>query len=334
MKKGIVSPIIFAAILSVVLAAVGGVAVAAGPDLSGNWHGSNGADYNIVQIGTTFNWKVPATGEVGVGNVTGTTCSAGWPFGFATGNIITDPAGNAVGIHWSNGVNFVRIGPPPGVSGPGGPPPGPGPTPGPGPVPGPGPTPPPPGGSSSELDFSFGPNPAWPGAEVWVNLSLPVAHKVLIWHNGSLMPITSFKGNNFLVVKLPMKVSSGPFRVDYQGKRLDSKQSKNELEIKPIDISGNWVSMASGTGGTITCKTTIIQNGERFMMDVTTTLSGMGTSSKSSLNGSIDSGDTLRIYTSDGRQISGSIKGVDKDGRAIKMSINSATPGFEELSRP
>ncbi len=315
MKRERLRALIFTMTLAALLV-VGGVAVAAGPNISGNWRG-NGVEYNITQIGTTFNWQVPMTGEVGVGTISGNTCSATWPFGFATGNIFTDPTGWGVEIHWSNGVVFTR--------GPGGPGPGPGPTP---------PPPTPPGGSGSELDFSFGPNPAWPGAEVWVNLSLPVAHKVLIWHNGALMPITSFTGNNFLAVKLPMKVSTGPFRVDYQGKRIDSKQSKSELEIKPIDITGNWVSMASGAGGTITCKTKIIQNGERFMMDVTTTLSSMGTSSMSSLNGSIDDGNTLRIYTSDGRQLSGTITEVDKDGRARKMSINSATPGFEQLSRP
>jgi hypothetical protein len=310
MKKEIIPAIIFAAILSAVLMAGGGAAAAAGPDLSGNWHGSNGADYNIVQIGTTFNWKVPATGEVGVGNVSGSTCSAGWPFGFATGNILTDPAGNAVGIHWNNGVSFVRIGPPPG----GGPGPGPGPT----PPPGPGPTPSTPGGGSSELSFSFGPDPAWPGAEVWVNLSLPVAHKVNIWHNGEKMPITSFKSNNSLVVKLPSKVSSGPFRVEYQGKRLDSKQTRNELEIKPIDIAGNWIYR----DGTTVLNGYIAQFGEKFIWNITDGTFTDTAGNKSALapatySGVIHDGDKLTL-TGD---TPGAITGVDKNGRATKLNF-------------
>ncbi len=304
MRKERVSAIVFTMTLAALLV-TGGAAVAAGPNVSGHWWANNGQEYDITQTGTAFQWHVPATGELGVGTISGNTCSATWPFGVATGNIFTDPAGYAVEIHWSNGVVFMRGGPPGG--GPGGPPPGPGPTP-------PPPPPTPPGGGGSELSFSFGPNPAWPGAEVWVNLSLPVAHKVLIWHNGALMPITKFTGNNFLVVKLPMKVSTGPFRVEYQGKRLDSKQSRSELEIKPIDITGNWVysTVAPGTKGVI--PSTITQKGDDF----TWCSSNCMTVS----TGKIYDGNKLVVTDSTGIKAYGSITSVDENGRAQKLECD------------
>ncbi len=116
-------------------------------DITGHWKGSNGVEYDITQVGTAFNWKVPATGEIGVGTINGKDCSAGWPFGFATGMIVTNPSGAAIEISWSNGVVFRRPAPGGGT--------GPGTGPGTGTAPG--------GGTTSELQYNFGPNPgvAW-----------------------------------------------------------------------------------------------------------------------------------------------------------------------------
>jgi hypothetical protein len=216
--------IIFIGVLAGVFIIGGGaVARAAGPNISGHWWGNNGVEYDITQMGTTFQWHVPQTGQVGGGNISGNSCSAAWPFGFATGNIVTDPSGWAIEIVWSNGVVFNRGGFPGGGSPPGG------------------------GGQpGGEVNFSFGPNPARPGAEVWLDLSKNVGNQIKVFLNGISLPIINVKGQSFVTVKLPPNVKSGPLEIEYQGRRIKSNQPKNVLEIIPVDISGNWRNMAQG----------------------------------------------------------------------------------------
>jgi hypothetical protein len=228
MKRERTASILLVASFCLFLVCIGGEVYAAGPDISGNWHGSNGLDYNIVQIGTTFNWKVLSTGEVGVGNINGNTCSAAWPFGFASGNVVCNPPGWPVEINWNNGVFFTRGGPPGGGM--------PGPGPGPGPTPGPG----------GDVGFSFGPNPARPGGEVWLDLDRNVGTQIKVFLNGMLLPIINTKGASYVTVKLPMNVKSGPIEIEYQVRRIQSNQPKKILDILPVDLSGNWRNKAKG----------------------------------------------------------------------------------------
>lgn len=290
-------PIFLAAAFCLVFISGGGTAaVAAGPDISGNWHGNNGVDYNIVQIGTTFEWQVPQTGQVGVGNISGNTCSAAWPFGFATGNIITNPSGWAIEIVWNNGVIFTR--------GPGG-------------GPGPGPTPTPGG----DVGFSFGPNPARPGGEVWLDLDKNVGNQIQVFLNGVLLPIVSTKGQSYVVVKLPPKVTSGPIQIEYQGRRIESSQPKKVLEIIPVDISGNWRNKAQGYEYKV--------NQNNAAHDVTWVnpvgLIIIGTDKG---NGNQYDGDKLNVHwgskpPSMNLNDVGTIVDVDPNGRAHKIQWNS-----------
>jgi hypothetical protein len=217
-EKKIIRILSITAFLLLLSAGIGTAAHAA--DISGDWNSTIGAHYVIIQMGNTFQWQVPATGEIGIGNISGNTCSAGWPFGFATGKIITNPSGWAIEIVWSNGVVFTR--------GPGGPGPGPGPAPG------------------GDVNFSFGPNPARPGGEVWLDLDKNVGNQIQVFLNGVLLPIISTKGQSYVTVKLPTKVTSGPIEIEYQGRRIQSNQPKKVLEIIPVDLSGNWRNKAQG----------------------------------------------------------------------------------------
>jgi len=63
----------------VVLCALAPATLAA--DISGHWFSNIGNEYDIVQIGDGFEWIVPATGEIGVGKITGNTATAVWPVG-------------------------------------------------------------------------------------------------------------------------------------------------------------------------------------------------------------------------------------------------------------
>ncbi len=296
MKRSIVSTTVFAAILAALLV-IGGPAVAAGMDITGHWWGSNGVEYDITQVGTAFNWKVPATGEIGVGTINGKDCSAGWPFGFATGMIVTNPSGAAIEISWSNGVVFRRPAPGGGT--------GTGTGPGTGTAPG--------GGTTSELQYNFGPNPAWPGGEVWLNFKEPVAHDVKIWHNGAVLPITKYTSNYNVVVELPMNVTSGPLRVEYKGKRIEANQPRKDLEIKPIDISGKWFNKKDKSCSHIQCS--IKQNGTMITVTIKSTVQN------SVYDGQIFDGKRVRWYTDPTKTSYAEwlIEEVDSSGRATKL---------------
>jgi len=273
--------VVFAAGLTALLV-IGTASPAAAVDITGHWKGSNGVEYDIIQMGNTFEWKVPATGEIGVGTINGMDCSAGWPFGFATGHIIANPSGAAVEINWSNGVFFQR---------------------------------PAPGGGSGGLAYTFGPNPAWSGATVWVKLSLPVAHEIRVWHNGQIMPITKFVNNNEVEVTLPTKVTSGPLRVEYQGKRLEANQPNRDIEIKPIDISGQWKWAMPGI-----TDVSIKQNGAMF----TITFAGPGKPA-TTYNGDIVDGNIARYHTATDYKDC-KITRIDPSGRALEMKRTDSSP--------
>jgi hypothetical protein len=284
--------------LCLVIVTGAGTALGAGPDISGNWHGTTGVDYTIVQIGTTFNWKVPQTGEVGVGTVNGNTCSAVWPFGYATGNIIINPSGWPVEIHWSNGVIFTR---------PGGP--------GPGPGPGPNPTP------GGDVGFSFGPNPARPGAEVWLDLNKNVGNQIQVFLNGILLPIINTKGSSYVTVKLPMNVTPGPLQIEYQGRRIESTQPKKVLEIIPVDISGNWQNKPQGFNYKL------VQNMDAYNVTWTNP-KGLIIIGTDKGNGNVYNGDKLNVHwgakpPSMNLNDVGTIIEVDPNGRAHRIQWNS-----------
>lgn len=312
MKKDALSAVVFAAILAALL--VIGATAAFAVDITGHWKGSNGVEYDITQVGTAFNWKVPATGEIGVGTINGKDCSAGWPFGFATGMIVTNPSGAAVEISWSNGVVFRR--PAPG----GGTGTGTGPGTGTGTAPG--------GGTTSELQYNFGPNPAWAGATLWVKLSQPIAHDIKVWHNGQVLPITKYVDNNTVEITLPMKVTSGPLKVEYQGKRIVANQPNTNLDIKSLDMTGNWVWEDSSC----THHGHIVQNGNKLTWYIedgpckgqggmpTLVFSGM------TLEGTIKDGNKLS-FTCKGCTFNwpGDITGIDKNGRATLFKLNDGT---------
>jgi hypothetical protein len=303
MKRAKLSAIVFAAIMAFFLIICGTTgAVAAGVDITGHWWGSNGVEYDITQIGTAFDWKVTSTGEIGVGTINGKDCSAGWPFGFATGKIITNPSGATVEIVWSNGVVFRRA-----MSGPGG-------TPMP-PSPSPSPSPGTSGGGTNDLEYTFGPNPAWPGAEVWLNLNQPVAHDIKIWHNGAALSITKYTSNYNVVVELPMNVTSGPLRVEYKGKRIESNQPKKDLEIKPIDASGKWFNKEDKACSYVQCS--IKQNGTKFTLTIYSSVQN------TTSDGEIIDGKRLRYYTDKTKTKYSEwiIDTVDSSGRATKLTM-------------
>jgi hypothetical protein len=181
------------------------------PDISGHWFGNNGREYNIIQFGDKFEWQVLGSSEIGVGEIKGNNASAAWPFGFATGNIITEPSGWAVEIFWSNGVVFMR-------SGGGAPPPGGGGT---------------PGGGGNDLNFSFGPNPATAGGELWIDLTRNEANHVNVFLNNVHLPIVDKKGASYIVVKLPSNIGSGFPEIEFQGRRIRSNQPHNWLDVMP-----------------------------------------------------------------------------------------------------
>ncbi len=201
-------------------------------------------------------------------------------------------------IVWSNGVVFTR--------GPGGLAPDPV---GPGPAPG------------GDVDFSFGPNPARPGAEVWLDLDKNVGNQIQVFLNGVLLPIINTKGQSYVIVKLPLKVTPGPIEIEYQGRRIQSNQPKKVLEIIPVDLSGNWRIKAQGF---------------EYKLNQT--------HSTYTLSGSIPSGSSLSVRTRvmgilyDGDQMNvhwgakppsmslndvGTIIDVDPNGRAHRIQWNS-----------
>jgi hypothetical protein len=312
MKKGIVSNTVFAAILAAFLV-IGGPAVAAGADITGHWWGSNGVEYDITQVGTTFSWKVPATGEIGVGTINGKDCSAGWPFGFATGMIVTNPSGAAIEISWSNSVVFRR--PAPGGGS------GPGPGPGPSPTPGGGG-----GGSSNDLEFTFGPNPAWARGEVWLNFNKPVAHDVKIYFNGKDLTgnIVKYTSNYNVVVRLILNVKPGPVLVEYKGKRFEANQPKKNLELKPLDVSGqwNWPEEAA--------EFSIKQNGSMFVMTLNTAGSPTVTYDGEVLSEQYN----VRYYTNKAKTGSRTftVSAVDPHGRVTEMEY-WLPAGFVKITR-
>ena len=213
---------LFSILVSALVLVLFAVPAFAAPDISGHWYSNIGNEYDIAQQGNVFEWHVPQTGQIGGGSISGNTAKAAWPFGYAEGNIITDPSGWAVEIHWSNGVVFTRGGggtPPPGGGTPGG---------------------------GGDVNFSFGPNPARKGGEVWLDLTQPVGNQILVFLNGVNLPIISTKGSSYVVVSLPMNATPGPIEIEYQGRRIQSNQPKNVLDIAQVDISGNWRNHANG----------------------------------------------------------------------------------------
>ena len=281
-------------LLMVVLTPGVGITQPGTPDISGSWNSSLGNIYNIIQIGDKFEWQVPATGEIGAGEIKGNSITAVWPFGFATGNIITDPSGWAIEIIWSNGVVFNR--------GPGGGGPPPGPTPG------------------GDVNFSFGPNPARPGGEVWLDLTDNVGNQIQVFLNGVHLPIINIQGQSYVVVGLPMNVTTGHLEIEYQGRRIQSNQPHNILEIMPIDISGNWRNKAQGFDYQI--------NQHHDNYDVTWTNPGaifiVGTDKG---NGKVYNGDKMNVHwgakpPSMNLNGVGNIVDVNPDGRAHRIQWN------------
>lgn len=190
-------------------------AVTAGAaDISGHWFSNIGKEYNIIQMGNKFEWQVMGTGELGAGSITGNSATAAWPFGFATGNIITEPSGFAVEIIWSNGVVFHRGG--------GAPPP------------------PPPGtpGTPGMANFSFGPNPINKEGELWIDLDKNIGYEIDVVLNGVFLPIISHKGKSYVVVKLPPHATSGFPEIIHKGIAIRSNQPKNWLEVLPAGAPG------------------------------------------------------------------------------------------------
>jgi hypothetical protein len=206
-KKAGLTAFIF--MVSAIILLGGGYAHSANvPDVSGTWHSNTGNEYVIIQTGDKFQWQVPKTGEIGFGEIKGNDISAVWPFGFAKGKITKNPSGWATDIFWNNGVSFHR--------GPGG-----------GGSPGPGP-------GSGDPNFSFGPNPAMAGGELWVNLNKNVVGQVELFLNGQHLPKHSVKGNSYFTVILPANAKSGHPEIEYQGKRIRSNQPKNFLTISGV----------------------------------------------------------------------------------------------------
>ncbi|MBN2224544.1 MAG: hypothetical protein JW765_07715 [Deltaproteobacteria bacterium] len=275
-------------------AGIGSAAYAAGPDISGNWNSTIGAHYVIIQTGAGFQWQVPKTGELGFGNITGNTCSAVWPFGHATGNITSDPSGWATKIVWSNGVIFTR--------GPGG-------GPGPGPAPG------------DDVAFSFGPNPARPGAEVWLDLNKNVGNQIQVFLNGMLLPIVNTKGQSYVIVKLPLKVTPGPIEIEYQGRRIQSNQPKKVLDIIPVDVSGNWRNQGQGF------EYKVNQNHGTYNVTWVNPV-GLIIIGTDKGNGNVYDGDKLNVHwgakpPSMNLNDVGTITDVDPNGRAHRIQWNS-----------
>ncbi len=290
--KVIIRIISAASFFLLLLTGIGGAAYAA--DISGNWHSNLGVDYVIIQTGNVFQWQVPKTGEIGAGNINGNTCSAGWPFGFATGTITTDPSGWATTIVWSNGVTFMR--------GPGG-------TPGPGP------------GGGGDVKFSFGPNPARTGGEVWLDLDKNVGNQIQVFLNGMLLPIVTVKGQSYVVVKIPPKAVSGPLEVEYQGRRIQANQPKKILEIIPVDISGNWHNKAQGF------EYKLVQNHDAYNVTWVNP-AGLIIIGTDKGNGNVYDGDRLNVHwgakpPSMNVNDVGTIVDIDPNGRAHMIQWNS-----------
>ncbi|MGE0423381.1 MAG: hypothetical protein AB7O88_14030 [Reyranellaceae bacterium] len=81
--------------------------------IGGTWTAMNTV-YTIAQKGNTFTWTNPGLGgESATGTIDGANVKASWKGGrfgdgSGAGKVVTDPAGRAVRIEWSNGVVFVR----------------------------------------------------------------------------------------------------------------------------------------------------------------------------------------------------------------------------------
>jgi len=282
----------------VILCALAPAALAV--DISGHWFSNIGNEYDIVQIGDGFEWIVPATGEIGVGKITGNTADAVWPFGHASGNIITDPSGWAIEIVWSNGVLFTRGGAP-------GTPPG-GPTPG-------------GGGGAGDPNFSFGPNPARVGGELWIDLTEPVGGQIQVFLNNMNLPIINNKGASYVICEIPPGATGGVLEIEYQGRRIQSNQPNNFLDIAPVDVGGNWVNHATGYTYTMT------QNGTKH--DVKWTNPGaifiIGTDTGS---GDVYGGDQINVHwgskpPSMNLNDVGTITDMTPEGRALRIQWNS-----------
>ena len=264
------------------------------PDISGVWNTTIGHPCEIIQKGNSFKWHIPATGQMGGGVILGNQAWTAWPFGFATGTIITDPSGWAVEIKWSNGVIFTR-----------------------GPAPGSPPQPPPPGG---EVSFSFGPNPARPGAVVWLDLTKPVAYQIRVFLNGMPLPIIGTKGRGYVTVRLPFNVKSGYLEIEYQGRRIRANQPKNFLEIIPIDIGGNWRNQSKGWDYRIN------QVGDGYNVWWTNAPGGISPNAKKGL-GNIFDGNRLIVHwaakpPSMKKDNQGVVTNVDENGRALRIRWN------------
>ena len=80
------------------------------PNIAGRWQTDTGEVYTITQMGSVFTWRMPSTGRTGVGNISGDTATAVWPFGSAEGAITVNAADRGTRIDWNNGVVFTRIG--------------------------------------------------------------------------------------------------------------------------------------------------------------------------------------------------------------------------------
>jgi hypothetical protein len=78
------------------------------PDISGQWQSNLGVMYDVTQVGTTFTWHMPSTNQLGFGHISGTTVTAVWPIGYATGTVTVDAANRGITIAWNNGVTFTR----------------------------------------------------------------------------------------------------------------------------------------------------------------------------------------------------------------------------------
>lgn len=266
----------------------------AAPDISGHWNSNTGNEYNITQQGNIFEWHVPQTGQIGGGSISGNKATAVWPFGYAEGNIITDPSGWAVEIIWSNGVVFTRGG--------GGAPPG--------------------GGSSGggDVNFSFGPNPARKGGEVWLDLTQPVGNQIQVFLNGVHLPIISTKGQSYVVVSLPMNATNGPIEIDYQGRRIQSNQPNNVLNIIQVDISGNWKNHAQGYDYHIN------QGGDNY--DVKWTNPGLILIGTDTGSGKVYDGNKINVHwgakppTMNLNDVA-TITDIDPNGRAHRIQWNS-----------
>ncbi|MBN2224543.1 MAG: PQQ-like beta-propeller repeat protein [Deltaproteobacteria bacterium] len=98
------------AFMIVVLFSISAADALAAPNISGRWQTDSGRTYTITQIGNMFTWRMPDTGQTGVGNIDGDTATAVWPFGSAEGRITTDAADRGIRIDWNNGVVFTRVG--------------------------------------------------------------------------------------------------------------------------------------------------------------------------------------------------------------------------------